>query len=196
MTGYEAFGLYESLKLHFTKDTYDYFKYNGKINISVQSFENRKDKYFFYKLSRKYTNKEDLIDFLVANFIQNEKVWIGNLLSEDADVAYRQRQKTIQSLSYIFENDCRKMFEELDNPNVVLATNGDYPMLLTKALRKEITFESLCLLNMILKFLPMWETKIADTIRWPEYRRKIVKYTSFLPQDNVKYKLILKKVIT
>lgn len=196
MTGYEAFGLYESLKLHFTKDTYDYFKYNGKINISVQSFENRKDKYFFYKLSRKYTNKEDLIDFLVANFTQNEKVWIGNLLSEDADVAYRQRQKTIQSLSYIFENDCRKMFEELDNPNVVLATNGDYPMLLTKALRKEITFESLCLLNMILKFLPMWETKIADTIRWPEYRRKIVKYTSFLPQDNVKYKLILKKVIT
>lgn len=196
MTGYEAFGLYESLKLHFTKDTYDYFKYNGKINISVQSFENRKDKYFFYKLSRKYTNKEDMIDFLVANFTQNEKVWIGNLLSEDADVAYRQRQKTIQSLSYTFENDCRKMFEELDNPNVILATNGDYPMLLTKALRKEITFESLCLLNMILKFLPMWESKIADTIRWPEYRRKIVKYTSFLPQDNVKYKLILKKVIT
>lgn len=196
MTGYEAFGLYESLKLHFTKDTYDYFKYNGKINISVQSFENRKDKFFFYKLSRKYTNKEDMIDFLVANFIQNEKVWIGNLLSEDADVAYRLRQKTIQSLSYTFENDCRKMFEELDNPNVVLATNGDYPMLLTKSLRKEITFESLCLLNMILKFLPMWESKIADTIRWPEYRRKIVKYTSFLPQDNVKYKLILKKVIT
>jgi hypothetical protein len=196
MTGYEAFGLYESLKLHFTKDTYDYFKYNGKINISVQSFENRKDKYFFYKLSRKYTNKEDLIDFLVANFIQNEKVWIGNLLSEDADVAYRQRQKTIQSLSYTFENDCRKMFEELDNPNVALATNGDYPMLLTKTLRKEITFESLCLLNVILKFLPMWENKIDDTIRWPEYRRKIVKYTAFLPQDNVKYKLILKKVIT
>jgi hypothetical protein len=195
MTGYEAFGLYESLKLHFTKDTYDYFKYNGKTNISVQSFENRKDKYFFYKLSRKYTNKEDLIDFLVANFIQNEKVWIGSLLSEDADVAYRQRQKTIQSLSYTFENDCRKMFEELDNPNVALATNGDYPMLLTKTLRKEITLESLCLLNMILKFLPMWENKIDDTIRWPEYRRKIVKYTAFLPQDSVKYKLILKKVI-
>ena len=55
MTGYEAFGLYESLKLHFSKDSYDFFKYNGKTNISVTSFENRKDKYHFYKLSRKYT---------------------------------------------------------------------------------------------------------------------------------------------
>ena len=43
--GYEAFGLYESLKLHFTKDSYDFHKYNGKSNISVTSFENRKDKY-------------------------------------------------------------------------------------------------------------------------------------------------------
>ena len=59
MTGYEAFGLYESLKLHFSKDSYDFFKYNGKTNISVTSFENRKDKYHFYKLSRKYTNKDD-----------------------------------------------------------------------------------------------------------------------------------------
>ena len=54
MTGYEAFSLYNSLKLHFSQQTYDYFKYNGKSNISVNSFENRKDKYHFYKLSRKY----------------------------------------------------------------------------------------------------------------------------------------------
>ena len=52
MTGYEAFSLYESLKLHFTKESYDFFKYNGKTKVSVQSFENRKDKYHFYKIGR------------------------------------------------------------------------------------------------------------------------------------------------
>ena len=97
MTGYETFGIYESLKLHFSKDTYDFFKYNGKTNHSVQSFENRKDKYHFYKLSRKYTNKDALIDFLVANFLEDDKTWVGKLLEEDADIRYRNRQKVIQS---------------------------------------------------------------------------------------------------
>ena len=44
MTGYEAFSLYESLKLHFAKESYDFFKYNGKVSTSVEAFENRKDK--------------------------------------------------------------------------------------------------------------------------------------------------------
>ncbi len=68
ISGYEAFGLYQALKLHFTTDSYDYFKYAGKTNISVTTFENRKDKYHFYKLSRKYSNKEDLINFIVYSY--------------------------------------------------------------------------------------------------------------------------------
>ena len=49
MTGYETFSLYQALKLHFTQESYDFFKYNGKTNVSVTTFENRKDKYHFYK---------------------------------------------------------------------------------------------------------------------------------------------------
>jgi len=204
MTGYEAFSLYESLKLHFTKDSYDFFKYNGKTRVSVQSFEIRKDKYYFYKISRKYPNKDNLIDFLVANFVTDENIWVGKLLEEEAHSRYLTRQKVIQSLSYIFENDCKLIFEDCKlisedcklNPNELLKTDGDYPILLTKALRKEIQIETLCILNTVLNFLPMWTKKIADTIQWPIYRQKIVKYAAFLPQDSVKYKLILKKVIT
>jgi hypothetical protein len=193
ISGYEAFGLYQALKLHFTTDSYDYFKYNGKTSISVTSFENRKDKYHFYKLSRKYTNKEDLINFIVANLVEDDKSWVGVLLQEEADINYRKRQKVIQSLSYTFENDCILIFEDcILNPNEVLKTDGNYPVLLTKALRKEIQIETLCILNQILGFIPMWTNKINDTIRWPEYRRKCIKYASFLPQDVVKYKLILR----
>lgn len=194
--GYEAFGLYESLKLHFTKDSYDFHKYNGKSNISVTSFENRKDKYHFYKLSRKFNKREDLIEFLVANFVERDGLWVGDLLTEDAEVNYRSRQKIIQSLSYEFTGDLAKLFDGVDDPNeVIKVVHGDYPILLTYTLQRVIKIETLCILNSILNFLPMWDKKITDTIRWPDLRRKIIKYTAFLPKDSVKYKLILKKVI-
>ena len=175
---------------------YDYFKYNGKTNISVTSFENRKDKYHFYKLSRKFTVKEELIDFLVANLVEDNNIWVGNLLQEDADNRYLKYKKVLQSLSYTFENDCRDLFDGVEDPNSVIKTNGDYPVLLTKALRKEIHIETLVLLNNVLGFVPMWSKKITDTIHWPNYRMKVMKFASFLPKDNVKYKLILKKVLT
>jgi hypothetical protein len=101
MTGYEAFTIYQALKLHFTSDSYDFHKYNGKTNVTVTAFENRKDKYFFYKLSRKFTQKDDLISFISANFLESDKYWIGDLLTEEAEVNYLKRQKVIQSLSYI-----------------------------------------------------------------------------------------------
>jgi hypothetical protein len=196
VTGYEAFGLYQAVKLHFTTDSYDFLKYGGKSRITVDVFENRKDKYHFYKLSRRLTNKDDLIMFLVANFVNSDGIWVGDLLMEESEAIYRQRQRVIQSLSYIFENDCRKIFEGIDDPNIVLRSEGgDYPKLLTMALRKEIEIETLCLLNKILHFMPLWSKRITDTIRWPEYRRKVEKYAAFIQADTVKYKLILKKVI-
>jgi hypothetical protein len=196
MTGYETFSLYQSLKLHFTTDSYDYFKYGGKSKISVDAFENRKDKYHFYKLSRRLQSKDDMVDFIVAQFVNDEYAWIGNMLDEQSDAIYRQRQKVIQSLGYIFESDCHKIFDDVDDPNVILQSeSGDYPILLTKVMRKEIEIESFCIINNLLGFVPIWTHKIVDTIRWPEYRKKVVKYTPFVPFDKTKYKLILKKVV-
>jgi len=195
MTGYEAFALYQSLKLHFTTDSYDFFKYGGKIRISIDSFDKRKDKYYYHKLSRRLTSKEDLTDFLVANFVEDENIWIGNLLTEESETIYRARQKVLQSLSYTFENDCRILFDGTNNPNEILHCGGDYPILLKKVLQKSIQFETFCLLNQMLNFVPSWTNKIQDTIRWPEYKRKVLKYTPFLPKDVVKFKLILKKVV-
>ena len=197
MTGYETFGLYQALKLHFTQESYDFFKYNGKTNVSVTTFENRKDKYHFYKLSRRLAQKEDMIDFIVANLVEDEKTWVGSLLMQESEVNYRKHQKVIQSMSYTFENDCKLIFRDcILNPNdVIRVVDGEYPILLKKALRKEIHVETLCLLAQILGFLPMWNKKITDTIRWPEYQKKLTKYAHFLPQDMVKYKLILKKII-
>lgn len=197
MTGYETFGLYQALKLHFTTDSYDYFKYNGKSSISIDAFEKRKDKWHFYKLSRRLQSRDEMMAFIVANFVNDEGIWVGNLLDENSDIVYRQRQKVIQSLSYTFQNDCEKAFDGVSDPNEILQSeSGDYPKLLTMTLRKEIELETLCILNRILGFVPMWTRKISDTVRWPSYNRKILKYTPFINFDDTRFKMILKKVIT
>ena len=71
--GYEAFAMYHALKLHFT-GSYDFVKYNGKCNITKDQFSLRKDKFTFYKLSRKY-KREELFGFFVANLLKNPKLF-------------------------------------------------------------------------------------------------------------------------
>lgn len=195
MTGYETYILYNALKFHFTREKFDFFKYNGKVKTTPEQFENRKDKYHFYKLSRKYTDRDDMIQFLTYNFLEKDGLWVGDLLTEEGHKRYLKHKKILQSLSYTFENDCKKLFGETQNPNDLIKTNGDYPKLLTMALQRDIEIETLCILNAILNFVPMWNEKIQDTIRWPEFRLKVQKFATFLPRDVVKYKMLLKKII-
>jgi len=145
MNGYETFEIFQSLKLHFTTEKYDYFKYGGKTNVNVNAFENRKDKYHFYKLSRKFNTKEDLESFIVANFVEDDIKWVGDLLLEEAKNTHLKRQRVLQSLSYTFENDCKVILEDCKVKtedckvifNRMLKVNdGNYPPLLTLALRK------------------------------------------------------------
>jgi hypothetical protein len=194
MTGYEAFCLYSSLKLHFTQESYDYFKYGGKSRTSIDAFENKKDKWFYYKLSRRFSNDEQARDFLVANLVHSSDVWIGHLLTDDCDVHYRARQKVIQSLSYTFTNEIAPLMNQ-ENPNdsLVMRDESPYPLLLSMLLYGEVSIETVCILNSIMKFLPMWDKKITDTIHYPSVSLKIKKYTPFIPFDPTKYKLILKK---
>ena len=196
MTGYEAFCLYSSLKLHFTQESYDYFKYGGKSRTSIEAFENKKDKWFYYKLSRRFANDEQARDFIVANLVHNSDVWIGHLLTDDCDVHYRTRQKVIQSLSYTFTNEIESLMK-YGNPNNLLMMREDspYPLLLSKLLYGEISIETVCILNTFLNFLTMWDKKIDDTIHYPNTSLRIKKYTPFIQFDPTKYKLILKKAL-
>ena len=171
MTGYEAYCLYNSLKLHFNSDSYDYFRYGGKISSSIEAFENRKDKYHFYKLSRRFTNDEQGRDFIVANLVHDSNVWIGHLLTEESDIQYRKRQKVIQSLTYTFTNEIDSLMSQ-ENPNdLLMIHDDDYPLLLTKLLQGEVSIETVCILNSLMNFVTMWDKKIADTIHYPRVSR-------------------------
>ena len=91
MDAIDAYKVHTAIKNHFSLDSYDYFKYNKKINVSYESFLKRKDKIFFAKLGKR--KDAYLEDFLVANFLHDTKMWVGELLSEDCEERYKQWKK-------------------------------------------------------------------------------------------------------
>jgi hypothetical protein len=193
-TGFAAYALWNALKLHFTSESYDYFRYNGKTNVSKQTFTTNKSKYQFYKLSRKY-DLEELKNFYIANFIQGKGDWVGDLL-QDGDENYTKWQKTQQSLTYTFENDIIVLLDKVENPNDLLVVrNNEFPKLLQYTTQGDITLETLIILNDLMNFFPMWEKEIYDDIVWPSFKTKCVKYKPFLHYDKEKFKQILKEKI-
>jgi hypothetical protein len=194
-TGFAAFAMFNAMKLHFTSNSYDYFKYNGKTNVSKQTFSTRKDKYSFYRLSRKY-NLTDLKEYYVANFLTGDVQWIGDILGPDAEENYKKWQKRIQSLTYTFESDIIKVMDQVDNPNELLVVKqNQFPKLMMFATQGDITLETLIILDDLMNFFPMWEKQIYDDIVWPNFKIKCVKYKPFLHYDREKFKQILKEKI-
>ena len=196
MTALESYALYRTLYLHFTTDNYDFIKYNGKINVSLENFQKRKDQYNFVKLAKIYTNIQDISLFYIANIVENNAEWSNSLLEDKAKQHYNKHKKTLQSMSYVFQNECEWLFEDSKDVNEILITSGGhYPKLLKHYLRSKIQLETLCILNLLLDFLPSWTKNIADDILWPTIERRIRKFTCFLPKDVVKYQVLLDTVL-
>jgi hypothetical protein len=194
-TGFASFALYNALKTHFTSQSYDYFRYNGKTNVSKETFLKRKDKYSFYKLSRKFSI-EELKNFYVANFVYGDTSWVGEMTGPEGEVAYKKWQKINQSLSYVFENDVLGLIGNDTPEHMLLVIDGQHPTLLREVMSSTISIETLCILNDIMNFFPMWNRKISDDIIWPNWRLKCEKYAPFIQYDRLKFKNILKEAIS
>lgn len=191
-SGYSAFALYNALKLHFSSPSYDYFKYHGTTNISESSFLNRKDKYSFYKLSRKF-NLEEMKNFYIANLLQTDIKWIGDIMGPEGEETYKKWQKRNESLTYQFEQDIIFLFDS--SGSFLHVDNGSHPYLLSMMMQGEVMIETVAILNDLMGFFPMWKKKIIDDIVWPNWQLKIEKYTPFIHYDKQKFKSILKDKI-
>ena len=192
--GYEAFTLYHGLKLHFS-GKYDFIKYNGKTNVNKDQFMLRKDKFSFYKLSRKY-KREELFGFYISNFLINTNIWVGDLMQDEADQEYKKWLKTQQSLSYIFEQNLNHIFDLVEMPEELLkVVDGQYPLLYNEYLQGKVNLETIIILNDIMNFFPMWQKKVTDDIVFPDFITKSEKYKPFLNYDKAKFKSKIKEKI-
>lgn len=180
------------LYLHFTTNDYDYFKSNGAVRASKESFALRSDKYVFHKLVRKYPN--DLEQFFLAQLVYTDAKWVNQFMSKESDDNYRRFLKNQQAITNVFKNDLSKM---TFNHSLMEVIDGQNPALLVSVYRNQITIETLILLDIILPFLNEWNSKITDTILWPSFYKKCVKFKPFLQKLNIeKFKKIAKDIIT
>ena len=182
---YEAYVKYLALKSHFSDKNYDYFKYNGKVKAWRTTFEQRKDKYFFYKLSK----KKDPVEYLVANFIGSNDFYIGNIRADESDQVYMEWKKRIESLGYTFKSDLSKMKEDF-NSNIIVPEN-EHPYLLRLYMRRDICIETLTLINKCCKMFDYWDKELSDDIMWPDIKLKAIKYDPFMSVDINKYRDII-----
>jgi hypothetical protein len=120
--------------------------------------------------------------------------WVGDITVPEAEECYMNWLKIQQSLTYIFKNDVESVIGE--SPDAMLiVTDGQHPKLLQSVMARDVTIETMAILNDILNFFPMWTRKINDDIIWPEWKRKIEKYIPFIIYDKSKFKNIIKEAV-
>ena len=194
VTPFETYQHYLSLKNHFTNPKYDFFKYGAKTRASVTSFNKRKDKYFFEKTSRKYSDKE-VVDFLVSNFVSADNpqnLWIGEIINS-GERTYAEWTKRQQSLTYLFKEQSNELFSENELESVFDCSRG-HPTVLKKFLSGTISLETLVIYDKIFLFGNKFDKQLLDPV-WETVSLKLKKYSPFLNIDVFNYRKILRSII-
>ena len=194
VTPFEVYQTYLSFKNHFTREKYDYFKYAGKTNASITSFNKRRDRYFFEKMSRQKSDIE-IKEYFLSNFITEDpsKIWIKEII-QNGEGRYTDWKKKSQSLSYVFSEETSSIFTK-KNFDSVFSTSKGHPVILKKYLGGEISIETLVILEKILGFRKRFDVKLQDPV-WLSVSLILKKYEPFLNIDVSKYKEMLKRIVT
>ncbi len=194
VTPFETYQTYLGMKSHFTNRKYDFFKYGGKSRATMSSFNKRKDKYWFEKTSRKYSD-EQVLDFLLANFVNADtpqNLWIGEIINS-GERTYAEWMRRRQSMTYIFKEQTEKLLSENDLSKVFNCSKG-HPLLLRKYLGGEISLETLTILEKVFSFVKNFDKKLDDPV-WESVSLKIKKYNPFLNINVFQYKKVLRELI-
>ena len=194
VTPFETYRTYLSMKSHFTNPKYDFFKYGGKSRATITAFNKRKDKYWFEKTSRKYSDQE-VIDFLLSNFVNAtnpQNLWIGEIINS-GETTYTQWKMRQQSLTYIFKEQSENLLSETDLEKLFNCSKG-HPILLKKYLGGEISLETLTILEKVFSFKKDFDNKLTDPV-WETVSLKLKKYLPFLNINVFQFKKTLREII-
>ena len=194
VTPFETYQTYLSIKSHFTNSKYDFFKYGGKSRATITSFNKRKDKYWFEKTSRKYSD-EQVLDFLLANFVNADtpqNLWIGEIINS-GERTYAEWMKRKQSLTYLFKEQLNELLSE-NNLDEVFNCSKGHPLLLKRYLGGEISLETLTILEKVFSFAKDFDKKLKDPV-WESVSLKLKKYLPFININVFEFKKLLKEVV-
>lgn len=161
--------IYMACTLHFKegKNSYDFFKYQGKTRTNADSLLKRKDKYFFERAAAKSGNDNDAIIFTFSNIIK------GNTYVRNFDWKnYQEWLSYCEALYFRFEKDVYKYSgkdKEIDPVEECFAGSTDAYNYLVIA--NEISNGYL--------FKRLGE-KYEFNILWEDLQAKLLKYRPFV----------------
>ena len=174
---FNAWLTYQALYAHFTnsrKGGYDYFKYNGKLNMNEASMEKQFAKLankrggwsvhraMFTTLGKTFMNKEDMLFFYLSQFTND--ITYPDRFDSDLYEEYKERMNnfhfhlkrdTEEIMKYMGEYD--KTFDELFQ-----AKGINHPSIIKLVLSKTISLETFTTLDIMLDFLTPLEKKLID----------------------------------
>ena len=194
VTPFETYQHYLSLKNHFTNPKYDFFRYGAKTRATVTSFNKRKDKYWFEKTSRKYSDQE-VVDFLVSNFAaadNPQNLWIGEIINS-GERTYADWKKRKQSFTYLFKEQSSELLCQNELEELFDCSKG-HPPILKKFLGGEISLDTLVIYDIIFEFSERFDKKLDDPV-WETVSLKIKKYKPFLNIDVSNFKKIIRSIV-
>ena len=198
MNGFEVYKVYLAIKLHFTSknQSYDFHKHGGRTTAKLATFTKRSDRYFFHKLSKSY-NDITIVDYFVSNFVTNTNLWVGDIIGQSGDEAYKEWSKRLEALQYYYEQDIDYLLErmtvnKMNFDDIFTSVKGQHPPILKMVLSKKIAFETFLILEDILSFSKRLNKDISETVLWPKLHDRMVRYRPFLKYNVTKYKVSLR----
>ena len=190
--GYDAYCLYLAINNHFYSDSYDYFKYNGKVSAKLESFMKRKDRYHFAKLARKYN--DELKDFLVANF-SKKKYYVRELLEMECEKNYIEFKKRKQKLTYLITEEMRYLFDKYKHIDFCIGIkDGQHSNILREYLGGRIAAETLVAADRIFGIFNDYDTMMNEKFIWPKTRKRLDSLAPFLELENKKLQTVLQGI--
>jgi|TARA_B110000858_G_scaffold79796_1_gene92433 hypothetical protein len=184
---FDTYVRFLAIKRHFTTDSYDYFKYNGKVRANNKTFMARNDAYSFAKLGK----REDNQGLILANVLVKPDIWVRDLLDEEAEERYILWKKKIEALGYNFKSDLGKLYENYQEN--FISYDGQHPYIMTKYLQKQISLETLTILAHSANIFSYWDKKVVDKIVAYDIIRLVRKYKPFLTYDEKRFKDIVRE---
>jgi hypothetical protein len=202
---FNAWITYQAINAHFTRE-YDYFKYNGKLNMTYDSMERHFNKYernsnfsaqrtIFDNLGKSFEHKEDLIFFYLSQFTND--ITYPSIFDSDLYDEYKER---MNNFHFHLKRDIEEIIKYMDEycktfDDLFVAEKVNHPPILKLGLSRSISVETFTTLDIILNFLPQMEKKLIDPAS-KDFIKLVRNYKPFLSINVEKEKKIIMDVLT
>jgi hypothetical protein len=189
MNQFQAYQMFNALRAHF-QGKFDFIKYQGKMKVSPQSLQLRKDQYQFAKLAK----HPDAKGLCIANFIIHQDYWINDIVGEEGAQNYAGWKKRQESLTYEIQQNISKLDPDFDKNFEV--SDNEHPLLYKMWNRGDVCTEFMIVLDSLVRFTPVWNKKMKGDPIWDQAYLIFRRYAPFVSFDKEKMKKLFVERLT